>query len=129
MRSLLEYVCIFVFFFLMIRRPPRSTLFPYTTLFRSRCRSGCRLLGRGDPDRATPRHADPRPAGPAARLARARDRASVRRRAVRRLAAAPRPIIKPKIKTAALKHSFLDRPEDNARVLAIPCGGMGSAAA
>src|SRR2546422_10560724 len=24
-------------FFLMIRRPPRSTLFPYTTLFRSRC--------------------------------------------------------------------------------------------
>src|SRR4051812_49573877 len=24
------------FFFLMIRRPPRSTLFPYTTLFRSR---------------------------------------------------------------------------------------------
>src|SRR3712207_7473446 len=33
-----------VFFFLMIRRPPRSTLFPYTTLFRSRAaRSG----GRG----------------------------------------------------------------------------------
>src|SRR6266480_5754808 len=28
------------FFFLMIRRPPRSTLFPYTTLFRSR--SPCR---------------------------------------------------------------------------------------
>src|SRR5215831_8308455 len=28
------------FFFLMIRRPPRSTLFPYTTLFRSRPRSG-----------------------------------------------------------------------------------------
>src|SRR5256885_12092870 len=27
---------ILVFFFLMIRRPPRSTLFPYTTLFRSR---------------------------------------------------------------------------------------------
>src|SRR3989442_11900483 len=26
----------FLFFFLMIRRPPRSTLFPYTTLFRSR---------------------------------------------------------------------------------------------
>src|SRR2546430_13220901 len=45
-----------LFFFLMIRRPPRSTLFPYTTLFRSRvmarspvpfttCRT-CR--GRGD---------------------------------------------------------------------------------
>src|SRR5438045_5556896 len=28
-------VCSCVFFFLMIRRPPRSTLFPYTTLFRS----------------------------------------------------------------------------------------------
>src|SRR3989454_4131159 len=27
---------LFLFFFLMIRRPPRSTLFPYTTLFRSR---------------------------------------------------------------------------------------------
>src|SRR5438067_9924290 len=26
----------FTFFFLMVRRPPRSTLFPYTTLFRSR---------------------------------------------------------------------------------------------
>src|SRR2546426_2013076 len=29
------YHCFFLFFFLMIRRPPRSTLFPYTTLFRS----------------------------------------------------------------------------------------------
>src|SRR3954470_25085149 len=27
--------CAYLFFFLMIRRPPRSTLFPYTTLFRS----------------------------------------------------------------------------------------------
>src|SRR5216683_4001176 len=27
---------LFFFFFLMIRRPPRSTLFPYTTLFRPR---------------------------------------------------------------------------------------------
>src|SRR2546430_7495344 len=35
-----------VFFFLMIRRPPRSTLFPYTTLFRSAliyCSSGNRV--------------------------------------------------------------------------------------
>src|SRR5439155_27206229 len=31
----------FFFFFLMIRRPPRSTLFPYTTLFRSQT-AGCR---------------------------------------------------------------------------------------
>src|SRR6266403_1774968 len=30
-----RYTCIVEFFFLMIRRPPRSTLFPYTTLFRS----------------------------------------------------------------------------------------------
>src|SRR5258706_13828539 len=29
----------FLFFFLMIRRPPRSTLFPYTTLFRSSLRA------------------------------------------------------------------------------------------
>src|SRR5260370_10351745 len=29
------YVVLHAFFFLMIRRPPRSTLFPYTTLFRS----------------------------------------------------------------------------------------------
>src|SRR2546426_2294105 len=42
----------FLFFFLMIRRPPRSTLFPYTTLFRSNDRAwyrdnGIRLhLGR-----------------------------------------------------------------------------------
>src|SRR6478672_13454046 len=37
----IEYFRCFVrFFFLMIRRPPRSTLFPYTTLFRSARRSG-----------------------------------------------------------------------------------------
>src|SRR5690349_23207602 len=33
----------FIFFFYMIRRPPRSTLFPYTTLFRSRGRAVARL--------------------------------------------------------------------------------------
>src|SRR2546422_10614874 len=32
------YPYMFSFFFLMIRRPPRSTLFPYTTLFRSQPR-------------------------------------------------------------------------------------------
>src|ERR1039457_7387779 len=33
----MDLILVFVFlFFLMIRRPPRSTLFPYTTLFRSR---------------------------------------------------------------------------------------------
>src|SRR6266478_821384 len=35
-------MCLF-FFFLMIRRPPRSTLFPYTTLFRSQ--AGLALFG------------------------------------------------------------------------------------
>src|SRR6266511_3375332 len=45
-----------IFFFLMIRRPPRSTLFPYTTLFRStRCvqrlteAEGCRAVRRRAP--------------------------------------------------------------------------------
>src|SRR3712207_6969186 len=33
--------CLLFFFFLMIRRPPRSTLFPYTTLFRSRDPTSC----------------------------------------------------------------------------------------
>src|SRR2546426_9994819 len=33
----------FYFFFLMIRRPPRSTLFPYTTLFRSDAETGAVL--------------------------------------------------------------------------------------
>src|SRR5215510_16141009 len=50
------YSLFFLFFFLMIRRPPRSTLFPYTTLFRSPLPAqGCdarrrrrHFLGRGD---------------------------------------------------------------------------------
>src|SRR3989475_6109994 len=49
----------------MIRRPPRSTLFPYTTLFRSRCLGRCRWgntqrlaasVRRYDVVRARPRH-------------------------------------------------------------------------
>src|SRR2546430_9458426 len=35
------------FFFLMIRRPPRSTLFPYTTLFRSAVDADAGRRGRG----------------------------------------------------------------------------------
>src|SRR6266487_5506059 len=35
MRFFCSSCALFLFFFLMIRRPPRSTLFPYTTLFRS----------------------------------------------------------------------------------------------
>src|SRR3712207_7084755 len=38
-----------VFFFLMIRRPPRSTLFPYTTLFRSGTEEGREVLEQVDP--------------------------------------------------------------------------------
>src|SRR5256885_16935014 len=41
------------FFFLMIRRPPRSTLFPYTTLFRSRGFAG---QGEVRPRPAVARH-------------------------------------------------------------------------
>src|SRR5690606_41934645 len=48
----LLFFCSFIFFFLMIRRPPRSTLFPYTTLFRS--------------VRRAPRLREPRLEGPAA---------------------------------------------------------------
>src|SRR3712207_8385176 len=38
------------FFFLMIRRPPRSTLFPYTTLFRSKDGSQSQQGQEGDQD-------------------------------------------------------------------------------
>src|SRR6266550_6939828 len=50
----LKFVVFVLFFFLMIRRPPRSTLFPYTTLFRtpgtrsSYARGGRRTADRRD---------------------------------------------------------------------------------
>src|SRR5216684_9273047 len=46
-----------LFFFLMIRRPPRSTLFPYTTLFRSLVRQQPARFDRRQPfaERALPR--------------------------------------------------------------------------
>src|SRR3712207_9225439 len=37
--------CRHVIFFLMIRRPPRSTLFPYTTLFRAALFEACAAIG------------------------------------------------------------------------------------
>src|SRR2546430_8065110 len=55
MRSSSSRVCYLFFFFLMIRRPPRSTLFPYTTLFRSfgvRPRAAARRGRRADQERA-----------------------------------------------------------------------------
>src|SRR3712207_8719893 len=42
----------------MIRRPPRSTLFPYTTLFRSRTDDGTRLVGGSDVGGDHPEGAD-----------------------------------------------------------------------
>src|SRR5216684_4663673 len=51
-------ISLFSFFFLMIRRPPRSTLFPYTTLFRSerhRRRSGRERRAQHPRRRARPR--------------------------------------------------------------------------
>src|SRR2546422_4180497 len=68
----------FIFFFLMIRRPPRSTLFPYTTLFRSRrspvlWRSSLRVVPRAPS--AGPRA---RPATPDRRSSSSRDRKSTR---------------------------------------------------
>src|SRR5947209_20130375 len=59
---LLSFICrASSFFFLMIRRPPRSTLFPYTTLFRSgsrSCRASATPTGsfrRGGPPPRAPR--------------------------------------------------------------------------
>src|SRR2546429_9832333 len=67
-----EYVLRFdnciLFFFLMIRRPPRSTLFPYTTLFRS--------LPRRDRDRSAHLSIDHRVVAVVVRLA--ADRKSTR---------------------------------------------------
>src|SRR3712207_8380844 len=54
---LILYIC---FFFLMIRRPPRSTLFPYTTLFRSASTAS------RSPSRASP-HAPTRAIAPSGR--------------------------------------------------------------
>src|SRR5258708_18992213 len=59
---LMQIVCIF--FFLMIRRPPRSTLFPYTTLFRSLLdrtgRAGALRTGGHQPGRPRAAPADRR---------------------------------------------------------------------
>src|SRR5947208_4033069 len=66
---------ILAFFFLMIRRPPRSTLFPYTTLFRS-----SQWVRRRKSLRPSPAPADRRGIGsrPMAALAECGDRKSTR---------------------------------------------------
>src|SRR6266850_6152262 len=72
MFGFLSFCILFVvFFFLMIRRPPRSTLFPYTTLFRTRRPQSARAAAPGDSVRRHTRAAD-RPARPT------RDRKSTR---------------------------------------------------
>src|SRR6266568_5587056 len=90
--------CIAMIFFLMIRRPPRSTLFPYTTLFRSqtaarrrprrgtasgRLRSAERRPRTRSRPTASPRPLLPWPPSwsPAPRMARPALRARLRRRA------------------------------------------------
>src|SRR6478672_13355025 len=68
-----KHLCVSSLFFLMIRRPPRSTLFPYTTLFRSRRRPGPgRLLA------LTRRHAGEAGRGGHGRGPARRDRKSTR---------------------------------------------------
>src|SRR5688572_14540462 len=42
-----KHFCSLIYFFLIIRRPPRSTLFPYTTLFRSCSRDDKSTAARG----------------------------------------------------------------------------------
>src|SRR3712207_9441424 len=68
-------ISLLLFFFLMIRRPPRSTLFPYTTLFRS-----ARPRARGGRGACTP---EPGLHAPPAARVRARRRRVLRARGVR----------------------------------------------
>src|SRR3712207_7091262 len=66
----MDSVTAYIFFFLMIRRPPRSTLFPYTTLFRSPsargspCSSSSSVIAGSSPDRAPAISRTPEKRGP-----------------------------------------------------------------
>src|SRR5258708_1753133 len=57
---IVRLLMIYAFFFLMIRRPPRSTLFPYTTLFRSPRGRRARRAGGSSPARGGGRRSPPR---------------------------------------------------------------------
>src|SRR2546427_643923 len=80
--------CALVFFFLMIRRPPRSTLFPYTTLFRSLEAASPPLVyrayaeivaeGQRDPERLAALRQSVLEYKPALAIARKQDRKSTR---------------------------------------------------
>src|SRR2546422_9174554 len=65
-----------LFFFLMIRRPPRSTLFPYTTLFRSPALKNSVAVSRAAEEQAPPKSPAPvsRPAADAQLRARIQQR-------------------------------------------------------
>src|SRR2546427_10983508 len=78
MLSCTPYFTYAFFFFLMIRRPPRSTLFPYTTLFRS-----CQALvhpNNSGPERREPsdHNGDVDPVGQDAERGEREDRKSTR---------------------------------------------------
>src|ERR1039457_1180891 len=98
----LAVVCCRLFFFLMIRRPPRSTLFPYTTLFRS-------TSGQPRDPPGTGRHTEPSRSDSAGTVER-------RERVLEDLAQrAPRP--------GGLPHYGLDtyRSEEHTSELQSPC--------
>src|SRR6266404_7733042 len=65
----------FFFFFLMIRRPPISTLFPYTTLFRSHCSTPAPKYFPADA-RGSDRSAEPPPCRIFSQAGRVRKRAA-----------------------------------------------------
>src|SRR5207248_10482307 len=74
LRQSVGHLILIDFFFFMLRRPPRSTLFPYTTLFRSLCLSQRRRGGQA----AGARGAGRRDHGPGRDLDALRDRKSTR---------------------------------------------------
>src|SRR3712207_9282791 len=101
--SVVEEVGMVGVFFLMIRRPPRSTLFPYTTLFRSMHRSdrapvlsatlrldSCWIIDGHAPRRPCSRPAKTKPGWDAGLVRSRRLRARLRDDAWRRFAAATR---------------------------------------
>src|SRR2546427_1163459 len=73
--DVLTHSFLYFFFFLMIRRPPRSTLFPYTTLFRSRPRADG-TSWRRDPSGMVRRCGTSSPASRRARLCRSEEHTS-----------------------------------------------------
>src|SRR5260221_13841697 len=123
--TLISFPRSFFFFFLMIRRPPRSTLFPYTTLFRSAHHRRPARLGRTDRDGRRP------PTSGADRAPRRDEHGRVPRVPIRRLPAAhpdlPRADdrIVPRPKAQRLRGSG---SEDGGRAAALTRGATGQRA-